>query len=98
MTGSEAIDRKMLAAIVSKGLQLPKPIEVKEVSQEELQKILIAAKVPEMYAHFMVEVDRALKDGNFAAVGTGFNTLTGKEPEKYAAFIERNKTNSASKK
>ena len=98
VTGSEAIDRKTLAAIVSKGLGLPKPIQVIEVSQEELQKHLIEAKVPEMYAHFMTEIDRALKDGNLATIGNGFNKLTGKQSEKYAAFIERNKANYAAKK
>jgi NAD(P)H dehydrogenase (quinone) len=98
VTGSEAIDRKTLAAIISKGLGLPKPLEVKEVPTEELVKILLAAKVPEMFAHFIAEIDRAVKDGNMATVGNGFNKLTGKQPEKFEAFIHRNKATYAPKK
>lgn len=98
VTGSESIDRKTLAAIISKGLGLSKPLEVKEVSTEELAKILIAAKVPEGFAYFIAEIDRAVKDGNMAAVGNGFNKLTGKQPEKFEAFIQRNKAIYAPKK
>lgn len=103
VTGAEVIDHKTMAAIISNGLGLSKQIEVKEVSQEELVKHLVTSKdyswqIPEVVAHFQAEIDRARKDGNLATLGNGFNELTGKQPEKFASFIERNKALYAPKK
>ena len=103
VTGPETIDHKTLAAEVSKALGLQKTIELKEVSQEELVKYLTANKdfswqISEEVARFQAEIDRARKDGNIATVGNGFHKLTGKQPEKFGAFIERSKANYAPKK
>ena len=91
VTGSKAIDRKTLAAIITNVLALPKPLDVKEVPTEELVKFYIAAKFPEPFAYFIAEIDRPVKDGNVAVIGNGYNKLTGKQPEKFEAFIQRNK-------
>ena len=91
LTGPEAIDRVQLAGLLTYSYALPKPLRVVEVSQEELLKHILEYRVPEQFARFRMEVDRAIRDGNFVAVGNGFEQLTGMKPQTFAEVIERNK-------
>ena len=91
VTGPEAIDRRQLADLLTKGLGLQKPIEIKEVPYEELVKMLVDVGVPEPSAHLIAGIDQAIANGNMAPVGDDFNQITGKQPETFASFIGRNK-------
>ena len=91
LTGLEAIDRVQLANIMSEIYAQPKPIRIVEVSEEELLKHILEYHVPEKFARFRVEVDRAIRDGNFQAVGNGYEQLTGIKPQSFAEVIQRNK-------
>ena len=97
ITGPEAIDRRQVAAILTKELSLAKPIEVKEISDDQLLVLLTDAKVPEIFARFMVAMDRTITDGNYSLVGKGFYELTGTQPESFEAFVARNKASYAPK-
>lgn len=91
LTGPEAIDRVHLAALLTESFAMPKPLKVVQVSEAELLQHILEYRVPEQFARFRVAVDRAIKDGNFVTVGKGFEQLTGKHPQTFAAVIERNK-------
>ena len=90
ITGPEAIDCRQVAAILNKELPLAKPIEVKEVSDEQLFKLLANPKVPEYITRFMVAMDSAITDGNYSLAEKGFYELTGSQPESFEAFVARN--------
>jgi len=88
ITGSKAYTRAELAALVS---QISgKPIEVVQVSDEQLAQGLTAAGIPGFFVPTLVSFDTNTRLGLFDLVSDDVYELTGKRPQSLRDFLEAN--------
>jgi len=89
LSGTEALTNGEIAALASK--ILAKPIQVIDLTDEQLAGGMKAAGVPEAYIPTFVSFDTATRSGNLAVTTGDVETLSGRKPQKLAAFLEANK-------
>lgn len=89
LTGSEALSNAEIAALASQ--ITGKAIEVVQLSDEALQQGMIAAGVPPFVAPTYVSFDANTREGKLSMVTDSIETLTGKPPMKFKAFLEASK-------
>jgi NAD(P)H dehydrogenase (quinone) len=89
LAGPEALTNAEIAALASK--ILGKPIQVIDLTDEQLAGGMKAAGVPEAYIPTFVSFDAAARAGDLALVTDDVEKLSGRKPQKLAAFLEANK-------
>jgi NAD(P)H dehydrogenase (quinone) len=89
LAGSEALTNGEIAGLASK--ILGKPIQVVDLSDEQLAGGMKAAGVPEPYIPTFVSFDAATRNGDLALVTDDVEKLSGRKSQKLAAFLEANK-------
>lgn len=97
LSGTQALALQQMADIVSKTLELKRPIRVKTVTPPELQhnyrtQVPVERRnVAEFYAWFMTEFEKCFRDGSLADVHDGYFRLMGHHPENFVSWLYRNK-------
>ena len=97
ISGSEALDISHVADMLSKTLELKRPIRIQVVTAEELTRFLPThvprdrRRIAEFYAWFMMEFEKNFRDGSLATVHDGYFRLTGNQPDTFASWLRRNK-------
>jgi NAD(P)H dehydrogenase (quinone) len=89
ITGPAALAISEIVATVSE--VLGKPIELVQVTDEQLTQGLVAAGVPEPFARILVSFDTTTRSGLFATVTDAVETLAGRKPETLRHFLVANK-------
>jgi NAD(P)H dehydrogenase (quinone) len=89
ITGPAALTTAEIAATVSEVLE--KPIEVVQVSDEQLANGMIAAGVPDAMARIFVSFDTTTRLGLFAPISDTVEKLTGRKPQSLKDFLVANK-------
>ena len=89
LTGSEPLDTKAIAALVSE--ITGKPLAVIDVSDTDLAQGMAAAGVPQALIPTFVSFDTNTREGKIAMVTNDIETLTGSKPVTLRAFLEANK-------
>lgn len=89
ITGPAALTTAEIAATVSE--VLGKPIELAQLSDEDLTKGLVAAGLPDFLAKAFVSFDTTTRLGLFAPVSDAVEKLTGQKPETLRQFLVANK-------
>lgn len=85
ITGPQALTTAETAALVRTAFD--KPIEVVQVSDDELAKALSAAGVPPLFVTLLVSFDANTRAGQFDLVSDDFKRLTGKTPQLLKDFL-----------
>jgi len=88
ITGSKAYTRAEVAALVSQ--VSGRPIEVVQVSDEQLAQGLKAAGVPESFVPVLVSFDSNTRLGRFDLVSDDVRELTGQAPQSLRDFLLAN--------
>lgn len=89
LTGSTALTTQDVATVVT--AVTGRPLEVVQVSDEQLAAGIIAAGMPKFVADMLVSADDNTRAGKFDILTNDFNKLTGKEPQTVRAFFEAHK-------
>src|SRR5581483_29727 len=89
ITGSQAYTRAEVAALVSQ--VSGKPIEVVQVSDEQLAQGLTAAGIPGFFVPALVSFDTNTRLGYFDLVSDDVRKLTGQAPQSLRDFLAANK-------
>ncbi|MFB9947250.1 SDR family oxidoreductase [Rhizobium puerariae] len=89
LTGPEALTAGEIAARFSKAAG--KPLEVVNVTDEQLAQGLASAGLPEFVVRMLVSADANIRAGNFDLVTSDFETLTGTKPKDLAAYLDTQK-------
>jgi NAD(P)H dehydrogenase (quinone) len=90
VTGPEALNTRQIAAVASE--VTGKPIEVVDVTDEQLAAGAIAAGVPEPVVNaIVVPLDANTRLGRVALTTNAVETLWGTKPQGLKAFLEANK-------
>lgn len=89
ITGPAALTTAEIAETVSDVLGVP--IELIDVSDDELIRGMVSAGVPEPIARIWASFDTSTRLGKFATVSGAVETLTGKAPETFRAFLAASK-------
>lgn len=89
LTGAELLTIPQIAKIASE--VTGKPIEVVPVSDEELEKGLVAAGLPPFVIPLVVGTDRNIRAGNFDVESDAVQRLTGKPPQSLREFLTANR-------
>jgi len=89
LAGPEALTNGEVAALASK--ILGKPIQVVDLTDEQLAGGMKAAGVPEAYIPTFVSFDAAARAGDLATVTDDVEKLSGRKSQKLAAFLEASK-------
>ncbi len=89
LAGPEALTNAEVAALATK--ILGKPIQVVDLTDEQLAGGMKAAGVPEAFIPTFVSFDAAARAGDLAAVTDDVETLSGRKSQRLAAFLEANK-------
>ena len=90
VTGPAALTSREIAAVASE--VTGKPIEVVDVTDEQLAAGAVAAGVPEPVVHgFIVPFDANTRLGRVALTTNAVETLWGEKPQGLKAFLEANK-------
>lgn len=89
LTGGEALDTREVAALLSE--VTGKPIEVIDVSIEQLTEGLKSAGLPDALAAVYASFDANTAAGRIARVSDDFRALTGREPERYRDWLQANR-------
>jgi NAD(P)H dehydrogenase (quinone) len=89
ITGAQAYTRAEIAALVS---QISgKPLEVVQVSDEQLAQGLTAAGIPAGFVPMLVSFDTNTRLGKFDLVSEDVRKLTGQAPQSLRDFLLANK-------
>src|SRR5690606_5555803 len=78
-----------IAAIVSDASG--KPLNVLDVSDEQLRQGLQAAGLPDFVTAMLVSADANIRAGNFDIVSNDFEAVTGRKPQTLRAFFEEHR-------
>ncbi len=89
ITGPELLTVPEIAKIASE--VTGKPIEVVPVSDEELEKGLVAAGLPPFVIPLVVGTDRNIRAGHFDVESDAVQRLTGKAPQTVREFLTANR-------
>lgn len=89
LTGSESLTAKEIAARASTAAG--KPLDVVDVTDEQLTQGLTGAGLPAFVATMLVSADANIRAGNFEQVTSDYETLTGQKPQTLAAYFETQK-------
>jgi NAD(P)H dehydrogenase (quinone) len=89
ITGSELLTTKEIAKLASDATG--KPIEVVNVSDEQLKQGMIAAGMPAFLAPVFASFDTNTRAGNIAIASDAVQKLTGRAPRSLKAFFAANK-------
>jgi NAD(P)H dehydrogenase (quinone) len=89
ITGTEPLTTKEIAKLASEATG--KPIEVVNVSDEQLQQGMIAAGMPAFLAPIYASFDTNTRAGNVAFATDAVQKLTGKAPRSLKEFFAANK-------
>jgi len=90
ITGSQAYTRAEIAALVSQ--VSGKPIDVIQVSDEQLAQGLTAAGMPAFFVPVLVSFDTNTRLGYFDLVSEDVRKLTGQAPQSLRDFLVANKS------
>jgi NAD(P)H dehydrogenase (quinone) len=88
LTGERAYTTAEIAKQVSD--RLAAPIEVVQVSVEDLVKGLVVAGFPEPVARVFASFDEAIRKGHLGGVTRDFEKLTGVRPQSFESWIAAN--------
>lgn len=86
LTGGEALDHDEAAAILSHATG--RTIVYEEVSEEAMLAQLLAAGLPQDYAHFLITILGFFKAGYSEAITPAVETITGTKPRTFAAYAQ----------
>jgi NAD(P)H dehydrogenase (quinone) len=89
LAGPESLTKGEIAALASK--ILGKPIQVVDLTDEQLAGGMKAAGVPEAFIPTLVSFDAAARTGDLATMTDDVEKLSGRKSQKLAAFLEANK-------
>jgi NAD(P)H dehydrogenase (quinone) len=89
LTGSESRNTAEIAALASD--VLGKPIEVIQLTDEQLAGGMKAAGVPDFLIPLLISFESAIRLGQLSAKTDDFEKLTGKKPTLFRSFFETNK-------
>ncbi|WP_105434815.1 SDR family oxidoreductase [Neorhizobium tomejilense] len=89
LTGSESLAANEIAARASTAAG--KPLDVVDVTDEQLTQGLAGAGLPAFVATMLVSADANIRAGNFEQVTSDYETLTGQKPQTLAAYFETQK-------
>ena len=89
LTGTEAFSVNEVAAMVREATG--KPLEVVNVSEDQLAAGMKAGGLPEFMIPMVVSFDTAARNGHLAKVTDDIGKLTGRNPPKLKAFLEQNR-------
>lgn len=89
VTGPEALTTAEIAAIASEVTGTP--IEVVQVTDEQLADGLAKAGVPEVYVGLLVSFDANTRAGRINLVSNTVKRLTGREPQSLHAFLREHR-------
>jgi NAD(P)H dehydrogenase (quinone) len=89
LTGSESLTATEIAARASAATG--KPLEVVDVTDEQLTQGLTGAGLPAFVVNMLVSADANIRAGNFEQVTSDYETLTGQKPQTLAAYFETQK-------
>lgn len=89
LTGEEALTRDEIAALASEATG--KPIQVVNLTDEQLAGGMKAAGVPEAFIPTLVSFDTATRAGDLATVTQDTATLSGRKPKSLRDFLTENK-------
>jgi NAD(P)H dehydrogenase (quinone) len=85
VTGPEALSVREIAAIATE--LTGKPIEVLDVTDEQMADGMRAAHVPEEVVRLVVGIERLNRDGDGSQVTDTVERLTGRKPKSIRAFL-----------
>ena len=88
LTGERGYTTADIAKLVS--ARLGAPIEVVQVSSEDLVKGLVGAGFPEPVARVFASFDDATRKGHLGAITRDFETLTGVRPQSFENWVDAN--------
>jgi NAD(P)H dehydrogenase (quinone) len=89
LTGAGSASIGDVAAVVTD--VTGKPLEVVNVTDEQLKGGLTGAGLPSFVVDMLVSADANIRAGNFDAVTGDFKKLTGREPQTLKSFFEEKK-------
>lgn len=89
LTGSESLTAAEIAARASAATG--KPLEVVDVTDEQLTQGLAGAGLPAFVVAMLVSADANIRAGNFEQVTSDYEMLTGQKPQTLAAYFETQK-------
>lgn len=89
ITGAELLDTKQIARLASEATG--KPIEVVNVTDEQLVQGMIAAGMPAFLAPVFASFDTNTRAGNIAIASDAVQKLTGRAPRSLKQFFAANK-------
>lgn len=89
LTGPESLTVEEIAAIVS--TIADKPLQVVQVSDEQLAGGVRASGMPEFVVQLVVSADANIRAGNFDMVTGDFEMLTGRKPQTVSDFFVAHK-------
>jgi NAD(P)H dehydrogenase (quinone) len=89
LTGPEALNAEEIAALVSNATG--KPLAVVHVSDEQLGAGMAAARLPDFVVRMLVSADANIRAGNFDLATEDYRRLTGKDPQRLAAYLQENR-------
>ncbi|CDN48273.1 SDR family oxidoreductase [Neorhizobium galegae] len=89
LTGSETLTAAEIAARASAATG--KPLDVVDVTDEQLTQGLTGAGLPAFVANMLVSADANIRAGNFEQVTSDYETLTGQKPQTLAAYFDTQK-------
>ncbi len=89
LTGPESLTATEIAARASAAAG--KPLEVVDVTDEQLTHGLTGAGLPPFVVNMLVSADANIRAGNFEQLTSDYETLTGHKPQTLAAYFETQK-------
>ena len=89
ITGAQLRNVREIASLVSE--VTGKPLEVVDVTDEQLAQGLKQAGMPDFFIPTLVSFDTNTRQGNFAVKTAAVRDLTGREPVSLRAFLEEHK-------
>src|SRR5690606_14134915 len=89
LTGTEALTNAQIAALA--GEILGKPVQVVNLTDEQLAGGMKAAGLPEAIIPTLVSFDTAAREGDLAEVTSDVETLSGRKPRSLKSFLESSK-------
>lgn len=89
LSGAEALTREEIAAKVSAALE--KPLAVVPVTIDALVAGMVAHGMPEPIARVFASFDAAAAAGRFAHVTNDYQTITGRKPQSFDAWLAANR-------
>ncbi len=84
LTGSDALTHAQVAGILSETLETS--IGFEDIEPARMLSKLLEAGLPEAYAHFLVMILGAVREGHAAGVTDAVHTITGRAPISFAQY------------